>query len=70
MLSVLIGHFVEVKEGYCMRWMYWLPTDIRQTLRNRVDKTIGYELDKNRWGALAPGSLDKIKHSMLQILEH
>ena len=45
-----------------MRWMYWLPTDIRQTLRNRVDKTIGYELDKNRWGALAPGSLDKIKH--------
>lgn len=45
-----------------MQWMYWLTTDKKQTLRDRVDKTIGYQLAKNRWGALAPGSSDNIKH--------
>lgn len=45
-----------------MQWMYWLSTDSRKTLRERIDKTIGYELDKNRWGACAPGSLDQVKH--------
>lgn len=47
---------------FIMHWMYWLPTDVRQTLRKRVNKTIGYELDKNRWGAVAPSSRDQIKH--------
>lgn len=45
-----------------MRWMYWLSTKARKTLKERTDKTIGYELDKNRWGAVTPGSLDGIKH--------
>lgn len=27
-----------------------------------MDKTIGYELDKNRWGAVASCSLDRVKH--------
>lgn len=44
-----------------MGWMYWLDTDTRKALRDRIDKTIRHELDKNRWGALAPCSLDKIK---------
>lgn len=45
-----------------MPWMYWLPTDVRKILRNRVEKTIRHELDKNRWGAVAPSSLDRVKH--------
>ncbi|WP_312104106.1 FRG domain-containing protein [Pygmaiobacter massiliensis] len=45
-----------------MRWMYWLPIEVQQMLRKRVEETIGYELDKNRWGAVAPSSLDRIKH--------
>lgn len=45
-----------------MKWMYWLTTDTRNMLRERLDKTIGHELDKNRWGALAPGLLDSVKH--------
>lgn len=45
-----------------MKWMYWLNKDERSTLKNRIAKTIPYELDKNRWGASAPGSHDGIKH--------
>lgn len=45
-----------------MRWMYWLTTDERRQLRDRIKNTINYELSKNRWGAVAPGSLDRIKH--------
>ena len=45
-----------------MRWMYWLTTDERRQLRDRIKNTISYELSKNRWGAVAPGSLDRIKH--------
>ena len=45
-----------------MRWMYWLTTDERKQLRNRIKNTISYELSKNRWGAIAPSSLDGIKH--------
>ena len=45
-----------------MRWMYWLTTDERKQLRDRIKNTISYELSKNRWGAVAPGSLDRIKH--------
>lgn len=45
-----------------MTKMYWLTVDERKLFRNRINKTIGYELDKNRWGAIAPSSLDKVKH--------
>ena len=45
-----------------MRWMYWLTEEKRDELTDRVNKTIAYELDKNRWGALAPGQADGITH--------
>ncbi len=37
-----------------MRWMYWLTTDERRQLRDRIKNTISYELSKNRWGCGCP----------------
>ncbi len=47
--------------GDKMKWMYWLSEDEQSTLKNRIEKTIPCELNKNRWGTNAPGKHDGIK---------